>query len=101
MQIAVSIELTEDGGRLLFRNSQTRSLMFAYDMEKRADAARIVSQIGLLLRHFDDVAKKDTKTIDMFDKPVPPAIAAPTRTDPDVTLWQHDYWTESRREDHE
>lgn len=83
MEIAVSVELNETGGRLLFRNRQTRSLLFSYDIEHKAEATRIVSQLSVLMHHFETLAQKDTKTIDMF-RPTP------RRQDP-LPTWAHTF----------
>lgn len=83
MDIVASVELSEDGGRLIFRNRQTKSLMFAFDLEKKQDVRRLMSQMTVLLHHFETLAQKDTKTIDMF-RPTP------RRQDP-LPTWVHTF----------
>lgn len=86
MEVAVSVELNDEGGRLLFRNRQTRSLLFSYDIEHKAEAARIVSQLSVLMHHFE--------TLDMF-RP------AAQRPDPGDALWQSEWRTEKQEVRHE
>lgn len=99
MEIAVSVELNETGGRLLFRNRQTRSLLFSYDIEHKAEATRIVSQLSVLIRHFETLAQRDTKTLDMFRlanrRPDPEPVQRP---DPDDALWTHEWRSEEKKE---
>lgn len=106
MDIAISVELSDDGGRLLFRNRATRSLLFSFDVDKKASAQRLVAQAGVLARHFDELAKRDTQTMDMFaTEPMKGArrvledapVASLTRQGSDDALWTHE-WREEKKE---
>lgn len=59
MDIVASVELSDDGGRLIFRNRQTKSLMFALDLEKNSDLSRIMAMMAVLSQHLETLSQND------------------------------------------
>ena len=61
MDIVASVELSDEGGRLIFRNRHTKSMMFAFDLEKKSDVERIMAMMTVLSQHLETLSQKDVR----------------------------------------
>lgn len=70
VRVAVSVELTDTGACVIFRNAATKAELFSYEIDSYKAAKAMRRQADMIIGHLDEIKSQEEleKTPDMFDR---------------------------------